>query len=111
MTKKVLFICTGNLQRSPTAEDYFRNWKGMWETRSAGTEPVSGGIPLTQGLVDWADLVLCMESEHAEYIQANFKCAPDKLKVLNIPDRYFRHDPELVRELERKVIPLLEKSS
>ncbi len=111
MTKKVLFVCTGNLQRSPTAEDHFRNWKGMWETRSAGTEPVNGGIPLTQGLVDWADLVLCMESEHAAYIRANFKCASDKLKVLNISDRYIRHDPELVRELERKVIPLLEKSS
>ncbi len=111
MTKRVLFVCTGNLQRSPTAEDRFRNWKGLWETRSAGTEPVSGGIPLTQELVDWADLILCMESEHAEYIKACFKCTPEKLKVLNIADRYFRDDPELIRALERKVIPLLVKAS
>lgn len=108
---KALFVCTGNLQRSPTAEDHFRNWKGTWETRSAGTEPVSGGIPLTQDLIDWADLVLCMESEHSEYIKAYFKCASGKLKVLYIADRYFRNDPELIRELERKVIPLLEKGS
>ena len=83
----------------------------MWETRSAGTEPVSGGIPLTQGLIDWADLVLCMETEHAEYIKAYFKCAPSKVKVLNIADQYLRNDPRLIRELERRVIPLLDESS
>ncbi len=107
MKKKVLFVCTGNLQRSPTAEGHFRNWKSTWETKSAGTDPVSEGISLTQELVDWADLVICMESEHAEYIKAQFKCAPSKLRVLDIADRYFRDDPDLVRELERKVIPLL----
>ena len=83
----------------------------MWETRAAGTEPVSGGVQLTQDLMDWADLVLCMEPEHEKYIKAYFKFAPGKLKVLNIADRYFRNDPDLIRELERKVIPLLEKVS
>jgi predicted protein tyrosine phosphatase len=107
MKKKVLFVCTANLQRSPTAEDRFRDWKGVWETKSAGTDPVSGGIPLTQEAIDWADLVVCMESEHVDYIKAQFKYAPAKLKVLNITDRYFRDDPDLVRELDRKVIPLL----
>ncbi len=105
--KRVLFVCTGNLQRSPTAEEHFRNWRGVWDTKSAGIEPVEGGVPLTQDLIDWADLVICMESGHAEYIKTYLTCPAGKLKVVNILDRHFRNDPELVRELERKVIPLL----
>jgi predicted protein tyrosine phosphatase len=83
----------------------------MLETRSAGTEPVNGGNQLTQDLIDWADLVLCMEAEHAEYVEAYFKCTPGKVKVLNIPDVYLRNDPRLIRELERKVAPILDKPS
>lgn len=105
--KKVLFVCTGNFQRSPTGESLFQNWKGKVQTKSAGTDPVPGGTPLSQELVDWADLILCMEPEHAAYVKEYFKCDPAKLKVLNIADRYYRGDPELIRELERKVTPLL----
>jgi predicted protein tyrosine phosphatase len=105
--KKVLFVCTGNLQRSPTAEDLFRNWDGVWETRSAGTEPVAGRRAVTQELADCADLIICMEPEHAEFVETNFKCPLSKMRVLYIADRYLRNDPELVRELQRKVSPIL----
>jgi predicted protein tyrosine phosphatase len=100
-------VCTGNSERSPTAEKYFRNWKGVWETKSAGIRPVDGGTPLTQELVSWADLVVCMEQEHYEFLQMYFKLSQDKVKIANIADRYSRDDPELVRQLERKVTPML----
>ena len=106
--RRVLFVCTGNSERSPTAEKYFRNWKGVWETKSAGIRPVYGGIALSQELVDWADLVVCMEEEHRAFLEAQFNCNPEKVKVANIADRYFRDDPELVRELDRKIKPMLE---
>jgi len=106
--RKVLFVCTANLQRSPTAENLFHGWKGIWEARSAGIMPDSLGNPLTQELIDWANLVIVMEPIHSQYIHANFRCGPDKLHVLNIPDKYFRQDPELVRELRKKVPPILE---
>jgi predicted protein tyrosine phosphatase len=106
--RKVLFVCTANLQRSPTAENLFQGWKGIWEARSAGIMPDSGGNPLTQDLIDWATLVVVMEPMHSQYIRAHFRCGPDKLHVLNIPDKYFRQDPELVRELRKKVPPILE---
>ncbi len=108
MTKKVLFVCTGNLQRSPTAEEVFQDWRGVWKTRSAGTEPEVGKTPITQELVDWADLIICMEPEHVEFVASQFKCTPNKLKVLNIADRYVRNDPQLILELQRKVPPLLD---
>jgi predicted protein tyrosine phosphatase len=80
----------------------------VWEAKSAGIRPVYGGTALSQELMDWADLVVCMEEEHREFLQNHFNCTPKKVKVANIADRYFRDDPELVRELNRKVKPILE---
>ena len=57
--------------------------------------------------IDWADLILVMEAEHAEHIQTNYNSNPDKIKVLNIPDVYVRNDPELIQELKKKVLPIL----
>jgi len=106
--RKVLFVCTANLQRSPTAEKLFHGWKSDWEAKSAGIMPESGGTPLSQALIDWAEFVIVMEPIHSQYIRENFQCGSNKIKVLNIADRYFRDDPELIRELRRKVTPLLE---
>ncbi len=107
MNHNVLFICTANLQRSPTAENLFRNWRGRWETKSAGIMPEPEGTLLTQELIDWADLILVMEPVHAHFVNAHFKCDPNKVMVLNIADRYFRDDPELIRELNEKVGAIL----
>ena len=71
--------------------------------------PVPQGNSLTQELIDWADLIIVMESIHNQYIHAHFRCSPDKIRILNIPDRYFRDDPELVSILRRKVPQLLEE--
>jgi len=105
---RLLFVCSGNLDRSPTAERLFQNWMGWWEAKSAGTMLSLARNPLTQELIDWADLVLVMEPMHAESIQAYFNCNPSKVRVLDIADIYVRDDPELVHELEMKVPPLLE---
>jgi len=107
MKSKVLFVCTANLQRSPTAEELFKDWQGEWETRSAGTDPVCGRTPITQELVNWADLIICMEPEHAEFIKSHFNCPAGKLQVLNVEDRYYRNDPELIAELQRRVPQIL----
>jgi predicted protein tyrosine phosphatase len=63
---------------------------------------------MTQVLIDWADLVLVMEPHHAKYIHEHFKCAPKKMRVLKVEDRYARDDPELTRELEEKALPILD---
>lgn len=107
MRRNVLFICTANLQRSPTAESLFQNWGGRWEAKSAGINPEPGGTLLTQELVDWADLVLVMEAVHSYYVKSHFKCDLKKLRVLGIRDRYYRDDPELIQELKEKVAPIL----
>jgi predicted protein tyrosine phosphatase len=110
MTEKhhALFVCSANLQRSPTAERAFQNWKNVWETKSAGTMPVENGQSLTQELIDWADVIIVMESHHAGYILSNFQTDRTKIKVLDIADVYYCDDPELIRQLEMKVTPILQ---
>lgn len=107
--RKVLFVCTANLQRSPTAENLFEGWKSEWVAKSAGIAPDPGRRPLTQELVDWADVIIVMEAAHGGFIYEHFRSGSDKTCVLNIPDRYFRNDPELISELMRRVPPVLER--
>jgi predicted protein tyrosine phosphatase len=103
----MLFVCTANLQRSPTAEDLFQGWKGIWEAKSAGILPDPGRKPLTQELIDWTDLILVMEPVHSQFIRSHFKCGASKIRILNIADVYFRDDPKLIGILRNKVPPIL----
>jgi len=108
--KRVLFVCSGNLDRSPTAEEMFRE-RGDLEVRSAGTSLLSSlRTRLSRDLVDWADVIFVMEDQHAEYIAQRLGM-PEALKkviVLNVPDRYRKNDPELRRLLREKVTPHLD---
>ena len=100
---KLLFVCTGNLDRSPTAEDLF---KGEHETKSCG---VSLGSPvrLSKKLIDWADKIFCMQEIHKEVVLEIEPKAKDKTVVLGIEDSYFRDDPELVKLLKEKITPYI----
>lgn len=96
----VLFVCSANVDRSPTAEALFRDHPGI-AVASAGTLP-DATTPLTADHIAWADLVLVMEEAHREVITARFG-GTGKIVVLGIPDDFRRGDPELVRLLEARV--------
>jgi len=98
----VLFVCTGNMERSPTAEELFRNEDGL-EVKSAGIAPSAPNF-LTEDLVAWADKIFAMEEVHREYIARKCPWAVHKVIVLGIPDVYFRNDPELKRLLRERVL-------
>lgn len=106
-TMKVLFVCTANRLRSPTAEDLFRDWPGI-EAVSAGTDS-EALRPLTRELVAGADLIFVMESHHRERIRKKYRIRPDdnKIVTLHIPDEYERGAPELIELLKVKVISAL----
>ena len=53
--KKLLFICTANLQRSHTAEEMFRKSR-KYQAKSAGIS-VFSLQPVTKELVRWADII------------------------------------------------------
>lgn len=106
---KVLFVCTANKLRSPTAEDVFRDYPGI-EAKSAGTD-ANTPTPLTNELVAEADLIIVMENHHRERIRKKFKQRPpdSRIVTLNIPDEYERGDHELIALLKDKVTHRLDQ--
>jgi predicted protein tyrosine phosphatase len=103
----VLFICSRNQWRSPTAE---RMWRGHPQVmaRSAGTSP-NARHPVTAEDLRWAHLIIAMEQKHKARLVAEFtRLLENKpIHVLDIPDQYQFMDPELVAELDLCVGPLL----
>ena len=100
--KRVLFVCSQNKLRSPTAEHIFSSHPGI-EVASAGTNNDAEN-PLTPELVRWADIIFVMERAHRNKLQRKFK-AELKARVicLDIPDEYDFMDEALVRLLKSKV--------
>jgi len=98
---RVLFVCSDNSVRAPTAVDMLKDRKDL-KVRSAGTLP-SADAPLTEELVKWADKILVMENEHKDYIVKNYPEAEAKTVVLNVEDRYKRDDPALKEVLKQKL--------
>jgi predicted protein tyrosine phosphatase len=103
----VLFICSQNRLRSPTAEQVFADWPGI-ETSSAGTNHDAEN-PLTAELVDWADIIFVMEQTHRRKLLAKFRRSLKSQKVicLDIPDDFEFMDAGLVRLLHARVEPHL----
>lgn len=104
---RVLFICSMNRLRSPTAEQVFANHVGI-ECDSAGLNNDAGN-PVTDELIEWAELIFVMEKAHRAKLSKRFRKALGSRRVicLDIPDNYDFMDPELVALLTRKVTPLL----
>jgi predicted protein tyrosine phosphatase len=100
---KVLFVCTANKLRSPTAEAVFADDPAL-EVRSAGLDAACPR-PLTVELVSWADRLFVMERRHRETLKKRFRQAlGDKpVVVLGIPDEYEFMQPELVALLKERV--------
>ena len=102
----VLFVCTAGLQRSPTAAEVFsdisRKKKIAVNVKYAGIHELAIQR-VDSELVKWADKIYAMEKVHKDFIVNIDKNAAKKVKVLNIPDMYFRGNPELVRLLRKKL--------
>jgi predicted protein tyrosine phosphatase len=106
--ERILFVCTANLDRSPTAEDLYRN-DPRYEVKSAGTAPFAAN-PITRDLLLWADRVFVMcerEDRHHTEIKHRFPMLDSKIIDLDLEDRWHRGHPELVRRLLKKLTPHL----
>ncbi|PUA46924.1 phosphotyrosine protein phosphatase [Pseudomonas protegens] len=99
----VLFVCSQNKLRSPTAEQVFADWPGI-QTASAGLNH-DAEVPLGPELVQWAGLIVVMETRHRGKLRKRFKAQLNNQQIvcLNIPDDYDFMDPELIQLLRQKV--------
>ena len=107
LVKHVLFVCSQNRLRSPTAEQVFSDLDTI-EVASAGLNQ-GAEVPLGNELVEWADIIFVMENAHRDKLRQKFKAQlKDKRVVcLNIPDDYDYMDAELIQLLKTKVRPHL----
>ena len=100
---RILFVCSENRLRSPTAAAVFSEYEGV-EAISAGTN-ADCETPVSGDLIEWADVVLVMENSHSNKVAKKFRplLKDKKLAVLNIPDDFDFMDPLLVRILRNRV--------
>ena len=99
----ILFICSRNQWRSPTAEKVWSKHPGI-SVRSAGTSPRARKTVAAQD-IQWADTIFAMEQKHKDRLKAEFtKLLNYKpIHVLDIPDEYKFMDAELVELLQHSV--------
>ena len=105
----VLFLCSQNRLRSPTAEQVFRERPGF-EVDSAGLSD-DAEVPVSLDQIEWADLIFVMEHAHRSKLSRKFATQLQSKRVicLDIPDEYEYMDPVLVKLLEIKVGPFFER--
>ena len=105
--KRLLFLCSQNKLRSPTAAATFQNVAGV-ETDSAGSNN-DAEVTLSVEQIEWADLILVMESAHRTRLNRKFKAhlAGKRIAVLDIPDDYDYMDEDLVELLKARCAPCL----
>lgn len=101
--RKVLFVCSRNQWRSPTAEQVWNQHPAV-TCRSAGTSP-RARKPITAQDIRWADIIYVMEPKHRDRLKARFGglLVHKPLEVLDIPDQYRYMNPDLVRIFEAEL--------
>ena len=99
----VLFVCSRNQWRSPTAERIYRNDDRM-SVRSRGVSS-QAKRRLSAEDVKWADLIFVMENKHRSRIASRHRELLEQveLHVLDVPDDYRYMDPELIDLLQERV--------
>jgi predicted protein tyrosine phosphatase len=101
--KKVLMVCTGNMDRSPTAAMLLAEMCAPMWVASAGTEPWAKN-QVSLELVQEADVICVMERVHHRLIRDRFGAAQAaKVVVLDVPDNYICWEPGLVQLLKPKL--------
>jgi predicted protein tyrosine phosphatase len=105
--KRLLFLCSQNKLRSPTAETLFAEHPGV-AVDSAGLNH-DAEVPLSEEQIEWANIILVMEKAHRTRLNRKFKCAlaGKRIVVLNIPDDYDYMDPALITLLKARCAPYL----
>lgn len=104
---KLLFVCSANKWRSPTAEALLRNHP-RYDARSAGTSQAAR-VRITDKHIRWADRIFVMETRHRDLLRQRFhrELGSKFLTVLDIPDIYTYMDPDLVDLIHARLSPHL----
>ena len=105
--KNILFICSRNQWRSPTAEQVWRKHAEV-SVRSAGTSP-NARHKVSIDDIRWSDVIFVMEEKHKSRLVAEFtrQLENKPVHILDIPDEYKYMDPELIEQIKLSVGEIL----
>ena len=123
---KVLFVCSGNVYRSPVAEALLKKFRPDIQADSAGTNPVLPRISesakkflktenasrylkaepegLDEKKLDKYDLIVAMKPQHKEIVLNKCQSFESKIVVWNIDDPYFlpRRETKIFQQIKNK---------
>ena len=121
-TKRILFVCSGNRDRSPTAQEIFkrmlveRGYRAScledgpdldFYVSSAGTYAISEGRQMTKDIGDQADIIFAMDEIIEERVLQDYSQPRDKVKRLDISDTFSFGEPMLIELLKKRLEPHL----
>jgi len=109
--KHILFICSQNKLRSPTAEQLYSDTPGL-EVASAGLNN-DAEVTVTPELLEWSDRIFVMERTHRNRLSKKFNphLKGKRITVLDIPDDYDYMDGNLLMLLQQKLTPMIGRPS
>lgn len=102
--KKVLMVCSAGILRSATAAHILAGDPWNLNTRNAGTASYAL-IPVTEDLLQWADEVVCMETDHAILVRnkyLEYQLPVRRIITLGIEDIYEYRNPTLIQLIKQK---------
>ncbi len=82
-----MFVCAGNINRSPSFEKWFHENRPKYEVKSTGT---ANGYPerMTEELLEWADKIFLMDLEQEMFMERKFPHFLYKTEIIGCSDRY-----------------------
>lgn len=101
--KRILFVCMGCEQRSPTFRDWFIKNRPRYEVKAAGTNPINSDLSIKanpSSTIEWADVIFCMDIEQTRWLWENYPNCRCKLNTIGICDDYSRNDKRLLNLIE-----------
>lgn len=99
----LLFICSQNKLRSPTAEIVFNEYENI-NALSAGLNKGAEEL-VCPDLIEWADIILVMEKKHKTKLVREFpkRLSNKKIVCLDIPDEFQFMEASLIEILKDRV--------
>ena len=108
--KKVLTVCSAGCLRSPTAAHILSSEPWNYNTRCAGTSAEYAIVPITEALIVWADVIVCMDEIQQLHINTMQNKLSEEYEAfeykqvinLDIPDNFDYRNPKLVEIMTEK---------
>jgi predicted protein tyrosine phosphatase len=103
--KRVLAVCSGGLLRSPTIAHTLASDPYNYNTRSVGIDPNYALNLIDQVLLEWADEIVCADTEHEVTVSMkliDIGITRKPVVNLKLPDIYPYRDRKLVHLIKKR---------